>query len=340
MLQTPEHELKDNLKASGAGHAVDTAEHRLPAQMSTAAGTLQFQQLCGSSVGSVSLEWPSMNVCFFLVPCSKAWLPNFSVLHTTFMVYVALGLTQMLMLYCREDAALCNSFIALLYFSCHGPMCLLHDSGLSNNLWENHALADKTKETKNGKKKKGFGRVVSIACTNQRLLLLQCTLLQGNAWQVGYFKAAIHLLQLFFRKRMRRQSSSSLDLRIGLFWEGLPLQPGKFLALLAAALDMGSADPTCWFPSISHITKPLVRSRNQPLYCNWAFTHLCSVQYPWQWWHGHSKQGLGWRQKHKETQNVWGLKEPLILSTSLPLPGLGHLPFLQATCSNASPPLP
>lgn len=134
MLQTPEHELKDNLKASGAGHAVDTAEHRLPAQMSTAAGTLQFQQLHGSSVGSASLEWLSMNMCFFLVPCSKAGLPNFSVLHTTFMVYVALGLTQMLMSYCREDAGLCNSFIALLYFSCRGPMCLLHDSGLSNNL--------------------------------------------------------------------------------------------------------------------------------------------------------------------------------------------------------------
>lgn len=134
MLQTPEHELEDNLKASGAGHAVDTAEHRLPAQMSTAAGTLQFQQLHGSSVGSASLEWLSMNVCSFLVPCSKAGLPNFSVLHTTFMVCVALGLTQMLMLYCREDAGLCNSFIALLYFSCRGPMCLLHDSGLSNNL--------------------------------------------------------------------------------------------------------------------------------------------------------------------------------------------------------------
>lgn len=77
MLQTLEHVLKDILKASGAGGTVSTSEHRLPVPMSPAAGTLQFQQLQGSFVGAVSLERPSMNVCCFLMPSSRAWLPNF-----------------------------------------------------------------------------------------------------------------------------------------------------------------------------------------------------------------------------------------------------------------------
>lgn len=122
-------------------------------KMTTTAGTLQFQQLHGSSVEAVPLEWPSIYVCFFLVSCSRARLPNFLSFIPLLWVFVALGLTQMSMLHCREDAVLCNSFIAWLYFSCHGPVCLLHDSGLSNNHWENHALADKTKEMKNEKKK-------------------------------------------------------------------------------------------------------------------------------------------------------------------------------------------
>lgn len=112
MLQTPEHVLKDILKASGGGHAVSTSEHRLPAPMSTAEGTLQFQQLLGSSLGALSLGWPSMNVCFFLVPSSRARLSNFFVSHTTFLVCGALGVTQVLVLHCREDAGLCNSLIS------------------------------------------------------------------------------------------------------------------------------------------------------------------------------------------------------------------------------------
>lgn len=74
MLQTLERVLGDILKAGGSGHAVNTTEHRLHVQMSTAAGTLQFQQLHGTSVGAVSLERPSMDVCFFLVPW--AWFPG------------------------------------------------------------------------------------------------------------------------------------------------------------------------------------------------------------------------------------------------------------------------
>lgn len=109
VLQTLKHVLEDILKASGAGHAVNNTEHKWPVQMSTAAGTLQFQQLHRSSVGTVSLEWPSMNVCFFLVPW--AWLPGIFLSFIRLTVCVALGLIQVLMLHCREDAALGNSFI-------------------------------------------------------------------------------------------------------------------------------------------------------------------------------------------------------------------------------------
>ena len=77
VLQTLEHTLKDILEVSGIGHPVDTTEHRLPIQPSPAAGTLQFRQLHGRSVGTVSQMAPK-SPCFFLMLCFTLDLLRFS----------------------------------------------------------------------------------------------------------------------------------------------------------------------------------------------------------------------------------------------------------------------
>lgn len=132
VLQTLEHVLKDILKASQAGHAVNNTEHRLPVQnehrsrdLAIPATTWILEQslLSGPPYMCVSSLCPVLGLDSLIFLSFKPLL----------WFFVALGLTQMSMLHCREDAALCNSFIAWLYFSCHGPVCLLHDSGLSNN---------------------------------------------------------------------------------------------------------------------------------------------------------------------------------------------------------------
>lgn len=175
-------------------------------------------------------------------------------------------------------------------------MCLLHDSGLSNNLWENNALADKSKEMKNGKKKWGLAEQ----------FLLHALISASFGYSVLWYK------EMPARLTISRQQFTCCKCCSGGGWGDRAPVPwalqtllgrsataachrAKLPALLAAALEMGSAGPACCFPSISHTTEPLARSKNQPLYCNWAFTHLYSVQHTQQWWHGHSKPGLGWR---------------------------------------------
>lgn len=149
VLQTLEHVLKDILKGSRAGHAVNITEHRLPVQNEHRSRDLAIPAttwiFCWNSPSRVALHICVSSLCPVQGLDSLIFLSFIPLLW----FFVALGLTQMSMLHGREDAALCNSFIAWLYFSCHGPVCLLHDSGLSNNHWENHALADKTKEMKN-----------------------------------------------------------------------------------------------------------------------------------------------------------------------------------------------
>lgn len=103
-------------------------------------------------------------------------------------------------------------------------MLLLHDSGLSNNLWENHALADKIKKWKMKKKR---------ALAEQSLL--HALISASFCYSVLCYK------EMPGSSAISRQQSTCCKcssgggwaarapvpwtLQTALFWEGLPLQP-------------------------------------------------------------------------------------------------------------------
>lgn len=105
-----------------------------------------------------------------------------------------------------------------------------------------------------------------LHATNQHLVLLQCTLLQGNVRQVPYLKAAVYRNCSSGGGRgdgalAPRASLNGLH-RCPLL--GRPrtaaLRDSGFSALPAAALEMGDAGPGCLFPRISRSRVPFARS--------------------------------------------------------------------------------
>lgn len=163
-------------------------------------------------------------------------------------------------------------------------MRLLHDSGLSNNLWENHALADKTKEMKNGKKKK------KRALTEQ--FLLHALISASFCYGVLCYKEMPGKFAISRQQFTSCKCSSAggrgdrapvpWTLRMGLFWEGLPLWPDVGPSSLPSWLQLWRwdvpallADFPAFLTAQSHLqgprTSPLTATELSPIYV------LCST---------------------------------------------------------------